>query len=120
MEDKECWTKIDIHDKCFDSVCIEEVCDLLEEHNRAGQPVRKLSNGLWTEFDAVECLIRFCRSVFSGLKEKDILMSAIDRLGLKIYTNNDSYIEFEPSFNHGMLSVDFDEQGNITSLDMCD
>jgi len=54
------------------------------------------------------------------MTEKDMLMNVISRLGLKIYTNNGSYIEFQPSFNHGMLSADFDEQGNITSLDMCD
>jgi len=53
------------------------------------------------------------------MTEREILMNVIKRLNLKVYTDLDGYIEFEPSFSDGIISAGFDDIGNIVDLDIC-
>ena len=50
------------------------------------------------------------------MTEKELILKILDRISLKVNWQDDNCVEFENSYGHEDILIDFDENGNITGI----
>lgn len=50
------------------------------------------------------------------MTEKEMILSILNRIQLKVNWQDDKCIEFENGYGHEDILIDFDEYGNVTNI----